>query len=371
MVIGIDGNEANVLEKVGVHQYSFEILRGLYKLQDDNRFLVYLKNPPNSALPQETPRWKYLILPGDRVWILSRLMPALLKSKNLNVFFTPSHYLPFFSKAPGVCTIHDLGYLKFSEQFKRYDFWQLKYWSAISIIISKYIICPSLSTKNDIVRRYPFASKKVKVIYHGYDKTRFNTKISKDFVRRIVKKYGISKNYILFLSTLKPSKNIEGLLAALKDTLKEFDYQLVIAGKKGWLYNSIFQKVRDLRLDKDVIFTDYVPEHEKPALFSGAKTFVLPSFWEGFGMDVLNALACGTPVVLSNVASLPEVARDAGIYVDPNNLESIAKGVKKILAMSQKEYNSQVELGLKQVQKFSWEKAARETFEILRKATKE
>ncbi len=371
MLIGIDGNEANVTEKVGVNQYAWQILVNLHKLQDNNlRFRIYLKNPPNEDMPRSNPFWEYKIFPSGKFWVLTGLMPRLLTTEKLDVFFSPSHYLPIFSRAPMICTIHDLGYLKFSGQFRKYDFWQLKYWSAISISVSKYIISPSKSTANDIVRHYPFASKKVKIIYHGFDKDNFNTKISKNFVRRILKKYRIYKKYILFLSTLKPSKNVEGLLEAYKNIVKEFDCLLVIAGKKGWLYHPIFKKIKDLKLEKNVLFTGYVSEKEKAALLTAAELYVLPSFWEGFGMDVLSSMACGTPVVVSKVASLPEIVKDAGIYVNPYNIESIAGGLKTILSMSQKEKNKLIERGLKRVKNFSWQKSARETLDLLENTIK-
>ena len=372
MIIGIDGNEANERERVGVHQYTFEILWALYKLQDRENthlcFLIYLKCPPSSDFPEEGPFWKYKVISGSKFWVLTRLTPLLL-AKKIDVFWSPNHYLPPIASMPRVCTIHDLGYLNFSGHFKRRDLWQLKYWSAISIIISKYIICPSRSVYNDIVRHYPFARNKVKIIHHGYDKRKYKTTYSKKLVRRIFEKYRITKKYILFLSTFKPSKNIEGLLSAFNLVKKDFDYQLVIVGKKGWLYDSIFEKVKELGLEEQVIFTDYVAEEDKPALIAGAKVFVLPSFWEGFGMDVLNVLASGIPIVLSNVGSLPEVAGKAGIYVDPKSYESIAGGIKKVLDMDQKGYNKQVQLGLKQVQKYSWERSARETLNVLKGAS--
>src|SRR3989344_3102680 len=405
MIIGIDGNEANIKDKVGVNQYAWEILWGLYKLslanhsvgklslatprrgkqnlsalsrdklQDDENknitYFIYLKNAPNSDLPKEKAFWKYKIIPGERLWVLIKLMPRLLFKEKVDVFFTPGHYLPLFSRSDKVLTIHDLGYLEFSGQFKRYDFWQLKYWSAISIIISKYIICPSETTAKDIVRRYPFAAQKVKVINHGYDRTKFNLKVHSNFVRQIRKKYRIPENYILFLSTLKPSKNIEGLLSAFSIITNRFpNLNLVIAGKKGWLYENIIKKVADQKLESKVIFTDYISEKEKPALIKGARCFVLPSFWEGFGMDVLEAMACGVPVVVSKTASLPEIVKDAGTYVDPYNIESIAEGLNKVLSLNGVEYNKMVKKGLMQAQKFSWAKSTRETLEIFEKAVR-
>lgn len=379
MIIGIDGNEANETERVGVHQYTFELLWALYKLQDtisdDSSFVIYLKNRPLLDLPLPREGWKYKIIGGGRIWVLSRLMPTLLFREKVDVFFSPGHYLPFFTRSPKVFTIHDLGYLKFSGQFGKYDFWQLKVWTAISAIISKYIIVPSKSTAIDIVRHYSFARQKIKVVYHGYNFSKFNKKISRKFVRQVTEKYRIPGKYLLFLSTLKPSKNIEGLLTGFKYLKSERidgarkvfkELVLVIAGKKGWMYKEIFSKVKELHLEKDIIFTDYVEENDKPALMAGAEVFILPSFWEGFGMDVLNSLACGIPTVVSNVASLPEVAGKAGIYIDPYDPNSIAAGIEEALTMDDVEYRRQVKFGLDQVKNFSWEKAARETLDILK-----
>jgi glycosyltransferase involved in cell wall biosynthesis len=372
MIIGIDGNEANIERKVGVNQYGYEILWGLYRLNvhlGRHKFVIYLKEGAREDLPKETVHWKYKILPGEGFWIIKKLTPFLWKKSRPDVFFSPSHYLPFATAIPKVFTLHDLGYLMFSDQFKKYDYWQLKYWTAISIYISKYIITVSESSRDDIVRHYPFASKKISVIYHGYNNDLFNTKISGNVVRQVMSRYKIDSDYILFLSTLKPSKNIEGLLVAyslLFNSRK--DIKLVIAGKKGWLYESIFEKVKKLRLEDKVIFTDYVSEKEKAALIKGAKLFVLPSFWEGFGMDVVNSMACGTPVVVSNVGSLPEIAGKAAIYVDPYSSESIAQGIEKVFSMGPKEYNILVKSCLNQARIFSWQKSAEKTLSVLEKA---
>ena len=375
MLIGIDGNEANIKNRVGVNQYAFELLKNIHKLQEEwknrHKVIVYLSSRPQKDLPKENSGWKYKVIPGQKLWILTKLMPRLIINKEkLNVFFTPSHYAPLISAVPRICTIHDLGYLKFSGQFKKYDFWQLKYWTAISVFISKAIIAVSNSTKRDIVRHYPSVSDKIAVTQHGYDKIRFNTKINNNDVRRVKNKYSIVGDYVLFISTLKPSKNIEGLLEAWKLVLKDFpNYQLVIAGKKGWLYKSIFEKVKDLRLESKVIFTDFVPEEDKPALIFGAKVFTLPSFWEGFGMDALTSMACGTPVVVSDIEALREVTGKAGIFVDPHDTSDMAKGIIKILSMNKADYKGLVERGLNQADKFSWEDTARKTIKILEKVS--
>lgn len=370
MLIGIDGNEANIERRVGVNVYAYELLRNIYKLQGEwearHRLVVYLKQPPLEDLPKENSHFKYKVIPGKGMWIIRNLMPSLfLDDDRPDVFFTPSHYLPLFAPMPRVCSIMDLGYLEFSAQFKKYDYWQLKYWSAWSISISKKIIAISETTKGDIVKHYPGAKEKVEVTTLGYDPERFNTRVSQTSIK-IREKYPIGPEYLLFLSTLKPSKNIENLLVAWKLISNRFPRtSLVISGKKGWLYEAIFRKLKSLGIEKRVVFTDFVAEEDKPALISGAKLFVLPSYWEGFGLDVLNAMACGVPVVVSDRGSLPEVAGKAGIVVDPKDPKSIAQGLAKVLSMPGAEYNDLVKKGFSQVSRFSWEDTARKTLDIL------
>ena len=370
MIIGIDGNEANIKNRVGVNTYAYELIKNLWKLQDEwkNRhsLVIYLKEKPLSDMPEETANFKYKIVPGAGMWILTKLMPSLIFTEGKpDLFFSPSHYLPLMLTMPKVCSIMDLGYLEFSEQFPKKVFWQLKWWSAISILVSKAVIAISNSTKDDIVRHYPFAKGKIYVTHLAYDSSKFNMDVSLKDVRRVTKKYSIVDDYILYLGTLKPSKNIEGLIKAFSIIDSKKNLKLVIAGKKGWLYESIFKKVVDLGLKDKVIFTDFIPEEDKPGLIKGAKVFVLPSFWEGFGLDVLNAMASGVPVVASDVGSLPEVVGNAGVLVNPKDITSIAEGITRVLSMTKLEYNSTVEKGVAQAKKFSWEKTARETLKIL------
>ena len=371
MVIGIDGNEANVAQRVGVNTYAWEILKNLQKLQEvrsgEHNLIVYLKEKPLKDMPKETGNFKYKIIPGGNFWIITKLMPYLWKNPDrIEILFSPSHYTAPFLLFPRICSIMDLGYLKFSGQFTKKVFWQLKWWSAISIFVSKYIISISESTKKNIVRHYPFSERKVYVTYPGYDSRKFNTNISPENVRRAKEKYHIVDDYILSLGTLKPSKNIEGLMEAFS-TLndKKVNAKLVIAGKRGWLFESIYKKFESLRLSDNVIFTGFVSDKDKPALIAGAKVYAIPSFWEGFGLDVLSAMAVGTPVVAANAGSLPEVAGNAGILVDPDDPKSIAKGIDEVLSANRKKYNRIVAAGLLRVKDFSWEKCARETLEII------
>lgn len=371
MIVGIDGNEANVEKRVGVNTYAYELLKNLWKLQDEwkdeHKLIVYLKDNPREDMPKESICFKYKVIKGGGMWILTKLVPNLLFDKpKPDVFFSPSHYVPLMVSIPRICSIMDLGYLEYTTQFRKKDYWQLKVWSAISIYVSKAIIAISNSTKEDIVRHYPSSKGKVHVTPLAYDAEKFNTGVSDEDVRRVRSKYSIVTDYVLYLGTLKPSKNIEGLIEAFsRFQIHDTRFQLVIAGKKGWMFDSIFQKVKELGLEDQVIFTDFVTEADKPALIKGAKLFVLPSFWEGFGLDVLNAMASGVPVVVSNIGSLPEVVGEAGVLVNPHDPESIAAGMKEVLLAPITKYNSMVERGLTQAKKFSWEKTARETLKVI------
>ncbi len=162
------------------------------------------------------------------------------------------------------------------------------------------------------------------------------------------------------MGALKPNKNLERLVAAF-NKLKRENLDLVIVGKKGWLYEPIFKTVSELGLEKRVIFTGFVPDDELPYLINGAKLFVLPSLYEGFGMPVVEAMACGTPVLTSTVGSLPEVAGDSGIAVDPYSIDSIAGGIAEGLERSV-HYR---EKGLQRAKFFSWEKSAEKIMKVI------
>jgi len=372
MIIGVDGNEANIEKRVGVNVYAFELLWSIWKLRKEwvkkHRLIVYLKNKPLADMPPGVEGYQYRVIPGGGLWILTKLVPRLMfgREERPKVFFSPSHYIPPFAPMPKVCSIMDIGYLEFSGQFKKRDYWQLRLWSAISILLSKAVISISQSTKRDIVRHYPSLSGKIFVTPLAYDKQKYNTRVPLEDVESVKRRYTIVGEYILFLGTLKPSKNVEGLLKAFGSVRDMFPgIKLVIAGKKGWLFDPIFEKTKKLGLEKDVVFTGYVSEEDKPALVKGAKVFVLPSYWEGFGLDVLSAMACGVPVVVSDAGSLPEVAGSAGIPVDPKSPESICGGIIKVLSADSVGYNRLIEAGLERVKKFSWEKTAKETLKVI------
>ena len=371
MQIGLDGNEANVTNRVGSGQYAFELLHQFAK-DKDHSFTIYLKEKPQEDLPKETSNFKYKVFGPKKFWTQFALPLKLTFNKKFDVFFSTAHYGPRFSRVPYVVTIHDLSYLHFPELFKKNDLYQLANWTKYSIKGAKHIIAVSQATKDDIVKSYHIDPSKITVTYEGYDQNRFKPQ-SKSQIERIKKQYKIKGDYIIFVGTLQPRKNLERLIEAYGSLIQDTGYKiqgtkLVICGKKGWLYDQIFTKVKDLNLEEKIVFTGYVPDSDLPALISGAKVYALPSLWEGFGIPVIEAQACGVPVVVSNTSSLPEIVGESGVMVDPENVESITNGIKK--ALEPKTRMILVEKGFKNIKRFSWEDCARKTLRVLENTAK-
>jgi len=359
MKIALVGYEANIKNRVGSNQYAFEIIWALWRLDKKNEYVVFLPDTPREDLPPPRTNWRYKVVGPKKLWNFFGLPWALRKEKpSPGVVFVPGHYVPPFVGLPLVVTVMDLGYLRFPKHFTKPIYLKLKYWTGFSLKKAAKILAISERTKKDIVKFYKISPQKIVVAPAAIRKREI--KIKKEEIEAVKRKYKIDKDYVLFLGTLKPSKNIEGLIEGFR-LLGVEDLRLVIAGRKGWLYEKIFEKVKNLGLEGKVIFTDFVPEKEISALMAGASVFVLPSFWEGFGIPVLEAMSFGVPVVASNVGSLPEVVGKAGILVDPYRPKEISLGIKKALENKEK----LVKLGYQQIKRFSWEETARKVVKVL------
>ncbi|MFC1711442.1 glycosyltransferase family 4 protein [Patescibacteria group bacterium] len=367
MIIGIDANEANIGKRVGVNVIAFELLWGLYKLKPKNiNFRILLSNSPLSDLPKQTNWWQYEVFGPSSFWTFTGLPKRLYFAKpKIDVMFSPSHYGPLISPVPFVVSIMDLGFLRWPEQFTKKDYFQLKYGTRQSVKKATKVITISEFSKKDIVETYKTRSEKVEVVFPGYKKPE-NLKVDTQIVKQ---KFSLEDDYLLYLGTLKPSKNISKLIKAFKMfVLKYPKTKLVLAGKKGWLYKEIFALVKKLNLEEKIVFTGYVSEKDKLALLKKAKALILSSLWEGFGIPVLEAFGSNTPVICSKLASLPEVAGDAAIYIkNPNSVNSIYLSLIKMVKLSQEQRNRLIEKGKKQLDRFSWEKAAKKTLLILKK----
>lgn len=356
MIIGIDGNEANVAKRVGIGEYAYELLVQFnIKSQKLNiKYTIYLKDKPLPDMPKESSNWKYRVIGPKKFWTQIALpIDLYFHSPKPDVFFTPSHYAPRFSPVPCAISIMDLSYIKYPQLFKKSDLYQLRNWTRYSVKKASRVFTISLASKDDILDKYKVSKNKVIVTYPGL-KQNISEK-PKSFMSK----------YILFVGTLQPRKNIVRLVEAfskIKD--KHKDLKLTIVGKKGWLFEEILKSPKKYNVEKDVEFLEYVADSEMPNLYKNAECFVLPSLYEGFGLPVLDAMKNGCPVILSNISSLPEAGGSAALYIDPKNVDDISEKIDKVLT-DKKIRSDMIKKGYEQVKKFSWQKTAKETLKVL------
>jgi glycosyltransferase involved in cell wall biosynthesis len=224
------------------------------------------------------------------------------------------------------------------------------------------VISLSESTLRDFIFLTGARKDKVSVVHLGVDWT--TSSFPNERAELVRKKYGIDGKYLLFVGMIEPRKNVANLILAYDKLLKvNKNYQLVIVGKKGWDYRQVFNLIDDLSLHDKIIFTGFVEEEDKPFIIRGAKIFVYPSIYEGFGMPVLEALSLGIPTVTSNVSSLPEITGGAALLVDPANVDELYSGIKRLLD-DETIYQELKKKAVLQARKFSWMKTAQKTIEL-------
>ncbi len=377
MIIGINGNEANVTHRVGIGQYGYELLKGLRRLATPAlRFCVYLEKAPLPDMPRETGNWLYQVLPGGNLWTLTTLQGELLKAKFSgrapDLFFTPTHYAPLICPMPSVIAVMDLSFTVFPQYFKKKDYYQLKYWTLLSAKFARKILTISEFSKKAILEKYGFSEDKVRVVYPGYDRDRFNPQVAgqTEKIREVKEKYRTGERYLFYLGTLQPRKNLVRLIEAFKQ-LEDKNVRLVVAGmiregRGGWMYSQIFGKVKELELNDRVIFTGFVSDADVPLLLAGSQAYLLPSLYEGFGIPAVEAMATGVPLVVSRVTSLPEICGPAPIFIqNPLQTDEITLRLREVLNLSPQERQKRIKLGLRQAKRYNWEVAAKQALEIL------
>ncbi|KKU26463.1 MAG: Glycosyl transferase group 1 [Microgenomates group bacterium GW2011_GWA2_46_16] len=362
--IGIDINEANVAQRVGTGQYCYHVLKHGNKREDIN-FHLYHRDPLQNDLPPENEHWHYHRIGPTRGWIRFGLPLYLLThhsaSRRNDVFWSPAHYAPIYTGCPSVVTIHDLAYEYFPDLFLPSDLYKLKHWSLAAARSATRMIAVSQATKHDLVKLYDIPEDKITVVHNGYDSDIFNLTQKAD--EKILSNYHLSPNsYLLFLGTIQPRKNAIKLVQAFH-LLRESGYKgkLVIAGSIGWLADETLAVIKDSPDAGDIVLTDYVSDQTRKALYSFADVYVLPSFYEGFGVPAIEAMACGTPVAVANNSSLPEVVGDAGLFFNAADPADIARAITEI--KSDREH--WVKKGLARAKVFSWAKCAKETLDVL------
>lgn len=301
-----------------------------------------------------------------RIWNYIPLRYNKIFNDYSDIYHFFNYIVPPNIKGKVITTIHDMTHELYPETMSKRNLKRIKNGIDYSIKRSDKIITVSESSKNDIIRLMNVPESKIEVVYNGVEYKRFHQKYSDEEEAKVRNKYNLPEDYILYMGTLEPRKNIESIIKSfelLKKQGKFSNVKLVIAGKKGWLFESIFNLVNKLNLESEVIFTDYVDEDDKPIIYNMAKLFVFPSLYEGFGIPVLEAMASSVPVITSNVSSLPEVAGDAAVLVEPKDIEGIAQMMERVLT-DEKLRNNLIERGKIQAQKFTWEASAEKMCKI-------
>lgn len=362
MKIAIDGYEANVPKRLGSSQVAFELIRHLEKIDKKNEYIILLPDKPLADLPKVRDRWKYKILKPKRLWTKIALPLALYTAKyKPDLIFSPTQYIPQFSPVKRIATIFDLSFLHFPQMFNPTDLWQLSNGTGFSAKNADHIITISNFSKLDIIEQYRVDKGKITVAYPGFNKDLFKLLPSNQKITQVKNKYQIDDSYIIYIGTIQPRKNLIRLMEAVA-RIKGIN--LIIVGKmtgegrKGWMYEDTLKTPIRLGIEKRVKFLGFVPQEELPSLIQGAVAFILPSLWEGFGMPIVEAMACGTPVIASNVSSMPEVVGKAGLLIDPYSLDQIEQATRTITT-DRKLHKKYSRLGLLQAKKYSFKKMAK------------
>jgi glycosyltransferase involved in cell wall biosynthesis len=364
MTIYIDVSSA-VHAKAGIGRYAGSLAQALVAREPGRFALFYNRTgdslPPEGleAIPARTVRagykpWRMAVWMGQLAGVgFNRLVPGA------ELFHATEHLLPPLRGVPTVLTVHDMIFKLFPQHQKRLNYWYLNATMPLYCRRASAIVTVSESSKRDIVAHYGLDPARVSVIHEAAAPEFVPS--APDAVDAVRSRYGLPGQYLIHVGTIEPRKNLTRLVEALQRLrVSGQTIPLVVVGGKGWLYDEFFQRLEESGLDDSVVFPGYVPSVDLPSIYSAATVAVVPSVYEGFGLPVLEAMACGTPVVSSEASSLPEIGGSAACYFDPYDVAAMADVIGEVWgdATLRAEMREQ---GLVQAAKFSWERAAEET----------
>jgi glycosyltransferase involved in cell wall biosynthesis len=349
----------------GIETYELGLIRALTQIDSQNSYQVYscservfaklFSESPNFSYKVVNPKSKILRFSIGLTRQLMKDQPDVLHVCSVPPFFTPSRY---------VMTVHDLASFVHPEYFPKATRMRLNMLIKKGIKGCEKIISISQATRQDILKFFDINPEKITVIHLGLDPC-YKPVTERERINAVLEKYRIPANYILYTGRIQARKNITGLVKAyhiLRSSMA-VKLPLVLAGKGTWRYTEAAEEMERLGVKNDVIQLGHVAYSDLPYLYSGADVFVFASFYEGFGFPPLEAMACGTAVVTSNMTSIPEMVGEAAVLVDPYSPESIAEALRKVL--SNEEFKKElIRKGLERVTKFSWEKTAEKTLSV-------
>jgi glycosyltransferase involved in cell wall biosynthesis len=369
MRIGFDARLV-FYQQAGIGQYILHLVQGLARLlkphdpgeKTSQHELWVLRS--RKARPLSLPAWVH----QAKLWTPSHhrfestALRIELTGKRLDLLHSPDFIPPFGGRFRSVITIHDLNFVHYP-QFLTPE--SARYYGQIHQAVKRadHIITDSHWTRDDVINYLEVSPDRVTTIHLAADPV-FRPITDQQEARRAATRFGLPPEFVIFVGTLEPRKNVPTLLKAFRQLRdRGFDVHLAIVGRKGWLYEEIFSTVTALKLADCVHFLENVSNEDLVRLYNAASCLALPSYYEGFGLPPLEAMACGTPVVVSDRSSLPEVVGDAGLVIDPGNPEDLTEALMRILDDSDLQASLR-QKGLIQSGEFSWAKAARETIAI-------
>lgn len=362
MIIGIDGSRAFLKQRTGIEEYSYQVIKNLRQELGGHKVFLYVRK--NQAVDFGLPEnWIVKKIGWPRLWTQVGLAFEMFFHP-VDALFVPAHTVPWIHPEKTVVTIHGLEYEMMP---KAYSMWGRFYMRASirnSCRWASEIVSVSENTKRDLMRLYHVPEEKIRVVQEGYEK---NSKIQISNSKSNPN-HKISEPYLLFIGRLEERKNISGIISAFEILKEKYDipHKLVLAGKLGYGYDSIKFRILNSKFRKDIVELGFVKDEEKFDLIVGADVFLFPTFYEGFGIPVLEAQSVGVPVVASNISSLPEVSGDSALLVDPGKPEEIAESTYSLI--SDKALRDDIiRKGYENVKRFSWEKCAHEIAGIMTK----
>lgn len=365
MRLGIDARLVHY-HQAGISRYCLQLMRALADINKEDQFVIFQSRRDRRTLVEQAnfqirPLWTPSHHPLEQL-----LLSLELRFTPLDVLHSPDFIPPFRRRCRSIITIHDLAFLLYPQYLTKSS---ARYYGQIDQAVrhTDHIIAVSESTRRDIVRLLGVPEPMITVI-HEAPRRFFHQLPDVDLRPRLHQRFGLERDFVLFVGTIEPRKNIPTLLSAFQQLLDHYrpEVDLVLAGAPGWLTDELHSLVGRLKLDHRVHFLGRVSDQELVWLYNAARVFVFPSFYEGFGLPPLEAMACGAPVIVSNVSSLPEVVGDAGLLFDPTDPTDLTVAIWRLLS-DETLRREMIEKGLRRAARFSWQRAARETLELYRR----
>jgi len=379
MRIGIDAQtilNPKLGDAAGLGHYTYQLIKHLLEIDEANQYFLYFnykvreKDIKKFSRPNVTIRHfpfsyykKFLPIAYSEM-----LASAYFTHDNLDVLHVPGGRVPMTYRKKLVVTSYDLAMKKFPEMFSQKSLMKFKL-KPPAFKKADTVIATSESAKKDLISEFDVQDNKINVVYNAFDE-KFFKEASISEIERVKEKYGIEGEYILFMNTIKPLNNLSRLIEAfsklrliLKGKKPNSKYKLVLAGKNGWLADEIKQTSKDFGLKNEVLFPGYIEPEDLNGMFSGADVFVSVPVYEEFGSSVLEAMACGVPVICSDVPSHLEITGNAAIHVSPYDIESMKSCILKVLDDERLREDLKAK-GIEQAKRFHWKKTAEETLKI-------